>query len=327
MRSFVRQIAPILLAVTIGACNRHDGARDTLGARATMQHAPTGDSLWTPPDTATIPHTDTGDLVRYGRALIVRTAQYLGPRGTVARQTNGMNCENCHLDGGTRPYGNTFIRVASTYPKFRARRGAQESIESRVNDCITRSLNGTALDTTSREMRAMVAYMNWLGRSARTVLPIAYASMEALPYLDRAADPVRGRTVFVAKCQLCHGADGAGKLDSTGVAYVYPPLWGAHSYNDGAGMYRLSQFAGFVKNNMPYGVTHAAPQLSDDEAWDVAAFVNSQPRASIDMHADWPQIASKPVDYPFGPYADSFSEAQHKYGPFGPIAAARHMIH
>jgi thiosulfate dehydrogenase len=30
----------------------------------------------------------------------------------------------------------------------------------------------------------------------------------------------------------------------------------------------------------------------------------------------------KPVDAPYGPYADGFSEQQHKYGPFAPIRAA-----
>jgi len=299
----------------------HERAADT---GAVVQHtAAASRPSWLPPDTATIPNTENGHLIRYGRALVVRTAQYLGPRGSVARRSNGMSCDNCHIDGGTRPYGNDFSLVASTYPQLRARSGAMESIEARVNNCFERSLNGEPLDSTSREMRAIVAYMEWIGQGVSRAKPPAYAGTEALPYLHRAADTVRGRAVFVARCQLCHGANGEGKADSTGAGYVYPPLWGAHSYNVGAGLYRISRFAGFVKNNMPYGVTYRAPQLTDEEAWDVAAFVNSRPRPTMDMSADWPVLASKPVDYPFGPYADGFSEAQHKYGPFGPIASAR----
>lgn len=34
-------------------------------------------------------------------------------------------------------------------------------------------------------------------------------------------------------------------------------------------------------------------------------------------------ISKKPIDHPFGPYADSFSEQQHKLGPFGPIKEYR----
>ncbi|HTH31559.1 MAG TPA: hypothetical protein VL946_09415, partial [Lacibacter sp.] len=67
------------------------------------------------------------------------------------------------------------------------------------------------------------------------------------------------------------------------------------------------------------GTTYHAPQLSDEEAWDVAAFVNSQPRPSKNLSSDWPDISKKPIDHPFGPYADTFTEQQHKYGPFAPI--------
>jgi thiosulfate dehydrogenase len=32
-------------------------------------------------------------------------------------------------------------------------------------------------------------------------------------------------------------------------------------------------------------------------------------------------LLDKPVDTAYGPYADHFPEAQHKYGPFQPIRA------
>jgi hypothetical protein len=94
---------------------------------------------------------------------------------------------------------------------------------------------------------------------------------------------------------------------------------GKHSYNHGAGLYRISNFAGYVRYNMPLGATYERPQLTDEEAWDLAAFVNSQPRPTKDLNKDWPNIAGKPFDHPFGPYADPFSEQQHKYGPYKPI--------
>ncbi|MBN8856950.1 MAG: cytochrome C, partial [Sphingobacteriales bacterium] len=91
------------------------------------------------------------------------------------------------------------------------------------------------------------------------------------------------------------------------------------SYNDGAGLLRLSGFAAFVKNNMPFGTDFHKPVLSNEEAWDVAAFVNSHERPHMDQSTDWQDLAKKPVDYPYGPYIDTFSEKQHKYGPFTPI--------
>jgi thiosulfate dehydrogenase len=51
--------------------------------------------------------------------------------------------------------------------------------------------------------------------------------------------------------------------------------------------------------------------------------VNSKPRPSKDLSKDWPNISKKPIDHPFGPYADGFTEVQHKYGPFKPIIEAR----
>lgn len=261
----------------------------------------------------------------YGQDLIANTSWFLGPNGKVSQITNGMNCQNCHLDAGTKAYGNNYGAVASTYPKFRERSGSIESIEKRVNDCIERSLNGTALDSHSVEMRAIVAYIHWLGKNVKKGEKPVGSGISNLKFMDRAADPAKGRIVYNLKCERCHGSNGQGAKDPGGISYIYPPLWGEHSYNTGAGLYRVSRFAGFVKDNMPFGpeTDHYHPNLADEEAWDVAAFVNSQPRPTKDLSKDWPDIASKPFDHPFGPYADSFSEQQHKYGPFEPIMKAR----
>ena len=83
----------------------------------------------------------------------------------------------------------------------------------------------------------------------------------------------------------------------------------------------MSKFSGYVKANMPLGATYERPLLSDVEAWDLAAYVNSMSRPSKDLSGDWPDISKKPMDHPFGPYSDNFSETQHKYGPFQPILA------
>ncbi len=61
------------------------------------------------------------------------------------------------------------------------------------------------------------------------------------------------------------------------------------------------------------------PVLTDQEAWNVAAFIESQPRKHFDQSHDWKDLKKKPIDLPFGPYIDQASEKQHKYGPFKPI--------
>ena len=91
-------------------------------------------------------------------------------------------------------------------------------------------------------------------------------------------------------------------------------------------MFRLSRFAGYIKANMPQGATYLKPQLTDEEAWDIAAYVNSRPRPTKDLSKDWPKMEEKIFDHPFGPYADKFSEDQHKFGPFKPIVSAQKNI-
>jgi thiosulfate dehydrogenase len=274
----------------------------------------------------TVANDERGKLIRYGKELIASTAKYLGPKGLIAKKSNGMNCQNCHIEAGARPFGNCFSAVASTYPKYRDRSGRIESIEFRVNECMERSLNGEKLDSASLEMRSMVAYLKWIGQHvAKGIKPVG-AGTEELPFLNRAASKENGQTAYLKKCQTCHGADGQGKFNADSATYLYPPLWGPHSYNVSAGLFRLSRFAGYVKNSMPFGSTHQKPQLTDEEAWDVAAFVNSQPRPQKTFSYDWPNIATKPVDYPFGPYVDGFNESAHKYGPFSSIKESKEKL-
>lgn len=262
---------------------------------------------------------DSTRLIKYGYELIANTSKYLGPHGSVAKISNGMNCQNCHLAGGTTPWGNNYGKVYTTYPKFRSRNDGLQTVSDRVNDCFIRSLNGEPLDTNSREMKAIESYIKWLAQGLEEGEVKPGTGLMAVDFLDRPASPEKGEQVYVSQCVTCHGEKGEGHFNADSTGYAFPPLWGPHSYNDGAGLHRLSRFTGFVKNNMPFGATYKHPILTDEEAWDVAAFVNSQPRPHKDQSGDWHDISKKPIDYPFGPYVDSFPVAQHKYGPFGPI--------
>ncbi len=277
------------------------------------------------PDIYELSNSKEDDLIRYGKILIDSTAKYLGPHGKLATISNGLNCQNCHRESGTKLYTNNFLSVASTYPKFRERSGRMESVEWRINECMQRSLNGDAIDSLSKEMKAMVAYILWTGKNIKKNGKIAGSENKELSFLERAADPLKGKMIYSVKCTSCHGENGKGIMNVDSASYVYPPLWGANSYAVSAGMFRLSKLASFIKNNMPLGATYADPLLSNEEAWDVAAYINSQPHPKKMFATDWPVIRSKPVDYPFGPYADNFTEKQHKYGPFDPVKKVRDM--
>ena len=303
----------IILVIGAMACERKDKTTSVESKSKTQK------PIWIIPDTSEIADAGEARLVKYGRALIVNTAYYFGPKGVIAHKSNGLNCQNCHLNAGTKLDGNNFSMAATTYPRFKERSGSVESIVKKIEDCFERSLNGSRIDSGSREIRAIAAYLQWIGKNVKKGTKPAGSGIEELPFLDRAADSARGRVLYVSKCQVCHGKNGEGIPNASAGAYTYPPLWGVNSYNIGASIYRLSKLAGYVKRNMPFNASKSA-QLTTGEAWDVAAFVNSQFHPYKKIDADWPKLATKPYDYPFGPFADTlFSRDQHKYGPYQAI--------
>ena len=83
-------------------------------------------------------------------------------------------------------------------------------------------------------------------------------------------------------------------------------------------MHRVLTAARFIKARMPLG----SADLTDQEAFDVAAFINSKPRPEMKgLESDYPDRTKKPADTGYGPYADSFPLEQHRFGPFQPIEA------
>jgi thiosulfate dehydrogenase len=289
----------------------------------------TARQIWTVPEIGALPNNAQGRLVRRGRDLITATYAYIGPE--VADRSkrfagNNLACSNCHLQAGTKKFGIPLFGLFGEFPRYNARVGAEITVENRFNSCMTRSMNGRALPVSAPEMQAMVAYIKFLstGVPAGELLP--GLGTGKMPELDRPADPVRGKAGYTNACAICHGPDGAGirrSLPSTDLGYVMPPLWGGDSFNDGAGMARLITAANFIHFNMPHGADYLNPQLSPEQAWDIAAYVISQPRPhKAGLDKDFPDLLEKPMDAPYGPYADGFSEQQHKYGPFAPIRAA-----
>ncbi len=296
--------------------------------------------VWTAPDISTIPANAEGKLISYGRELVIHTSKYYGPKGIISKETNGLNCQNCHLDAGTRPYGNNLGSTFTTYPKYLPRAGHVVTVYEKVNECFLRSMNGSPIDTNSKEMSAFVAYIKWLGKDFNKGEKLAGSGgIKAPHFIDRAADPDKGKIVFEKLCARCHGSNGDGQFtadvlkDETkqqgGTAtaedlYYYPPVWGEHSFNGIATLYRMGKLAGFVKNNMPYPVNYNSSVLTDEQAWDVAAYINSRQRPVGDHSKDYlADISKKPYDFPFPPYADNLSEDQHKFGPYKGMASAQ----
>jgi thiosulfate dehydrogenase len=147
------------------------------------------------------------------------------------------------------------------------------TLEERIQGCFRYSMNGTTPAVDSPEMKTLVTYFHWLATGLPVGITPKGAGYPRLPSPAHPADILRGSEVFATNCALCHGSDGQGRT-ANGMQ-VFPPLWGPRSFNWGAGMERVSTAAGFIKANMPYG---AGGMLSDQQAWDVAAFVESHER-------------------------------------------------
>lgn len=299
-----------------------------LAKRNTMGYTYNGEKLeYLIPNESTIPNNQMGDLIRYGKELIVNTQKYIGPEvddKNMRFAGNNLTCQACHLDAGTKAYSAPFIGTNAAFPQYRPREDTIGTLYDRINGCMQRSMNGKPLPVHSKEMRAMEAYMFWLSQG----VPVGAANKlqgRGLHKVDRkmikkqAADPEKGRLVYEQHCASCHGENGEGlKNEGKAAGYTFPPLWGKDSYNKGAGMYRTLKAADFIRSNMPLGATKENPILSDEEAYNVAAYMN------LDSH-DRPEKANRNEDFPDeivkapDVYREGKEAFEHKFGPYGKI--------
>ena len=274
-------LAPVLAATL--ACAERD-ARGAATARADTVAAPAFDErAWRPPADSDIPDDSLGASIRRGLALVRHTTDSLS-----SYATGRLTCSNCHLDAGRNPTAAPLTGSHARFPKYMERTGAVIDLADRVNYCFTRSLAGNKLPKDSREMQDMLAYLAFLSKGVPVGTKIAGADgLIALPRLD--GDSARGAGVYRAKCQACHGPEGAG-------AGPVPALWGTGSYSIGASMARAERAASFIWHNMPLGQPRS---LTPQQAYDVAAFVNAHPRPdSPGKEDDWPG-GGAPADVPY----------------------------
>jgi thiosulfate dehydrogenase len=300
-----------------------------LSAGASTQ--PATSPIWDVPNPDKLPDDAFGRAVRQGRDLITKTSSLIGPDASDPANRyggNGLDCQSCHLNAGTQRFGLPLAGIWGVFPTYIARENEVRTLEERINGCMERSMNGRALPVEGPEMKAMLSYINFISASERVGKALDGRGAPPLPLPEKAADANHGRQVFADTCAVCHGADGQGQrlspaeAQATGRRYRYPPLWGADSFNDGAGMTRAITAAQFVHANMPFGTTFETPTLAVADAFDVAAFISGQPRPhKADLEADYPDRARKPVDAAYPPYIGPFSADQHRLGPWPPIQA------
>lgn len=264
-------------------------------------------------------HGEKAMVITYGYNLFSSTAQLLGKNNEQAYVGNGLSCTNCHLESGTKAFAIPLIGVDKRFPQYRGREDKTGTLEERINGCFERSMNGRKLPKDSKEMQAFIAYIKWLGRYVQENELVPGKGLKPFKLPNRKVNLIAGKKVFNQYCITCHGLNGQGNRLEDG-RYEFPPLWGKNAYNNGAGMTRVITAAQFIKYNMPNGTTHENPVLSNEEAYDVAGYINQQKRPiKPQLAIDFPNRLKKPVSTPYPPYADNFPLDQHQLGPFQPI--------
>jgi len=221
-----------------------------------------------PPPLAAAPQDKYGDLVRLGHAIVTDT-----PNRAARYSGNRLSCSNCHLDAGRKANAAPLWAAFVAFPAWRTKTDRVDTFDERVQQCFRYSLDGIPPAYGSIELTAIAAYAHFLARGL-SVGPESRG--RGFPLLGKTGlDPNRdrGRVVYRQHCQSCHGEDGGG-LPGT------PPLWGFGSYNKGAGMANVTTAAAFIKANMPLG----SPLLTDQQALDVAAYMNAQLRPPDPRH-------------------------------------------
>ncbi|TAD78938.1 MAG: cytochrome C [Sphingomonadales bacterium] len=274
-RPLARQSLLIAAATTLGlvaACKQNAGPAltDTSSPAAVV-----AETAFAPPALDTIPQGPQGDAIRRGRELFLNT-------GTAAPRYvgSGLNCRNCHLDEGRKADASPMWAAWGMYPAYRTKDDRISTMQDRIRGCFVYSMNaqispaGTPPPYGDDIYRDLETYFAWLATGAPAGQELKGRGFVTVAKPAMAPDPARGRIVYEAKCSTCHQPDGAGLRNPDGT-YANPPLWGARSFNWGAGMAKTANAAGFIKANMPLGQDNS---LTDQQAWDVAAYVTSRER-------------------------------------------------
>lgn len=259
-----------------------------------------------------------GLVIKLGYEILTNTPEYIGLNGKMGKYIqNKMSCTNCHLNGGTLEFGNSWVKTHARYPQYRIRDAAVQTLADRVNICLINNHGGVRLPESSQEMQSILMYMKWIGRGSVVEEKPDDDRLAKLEFLDRAASAEKGKAVYEKQCLRCHASNGAGQLNEKLNVYKYPPLWGPRSFVSGASMSRISLMARFVFKNMPLDQRGS---VSVEEAWDVSAYILSHARPKWRLKkVPFSDIVLKPFDYPLPPFKDPFKLEQHLFGPFKPI--------
>ncbi len=221
-----------------------------------------------PPRDSAIPPGPLGEAIKRGRAIFTDTAVQ-APQFS----HNDLKCSNCHLDAGRRSNAAPLWGALPMFPQYRAKNGHVNPFAERIQECFLYSMNGKKPEAGDPAVVAIESYAAFLAKGAPIGSKLPGQGYPKLSAPPTPADHDRGRGLYASTCARCHGPDGQGQ--KAGGQVLFPPIWGPRSYNWGAGMADIATAAGFLKANMPQDKPGS---LTDQQAWDIAAFIDTRPR-------------------------------------------------
>ena len=212
------------------------------------------------------PDDEMTPFIQRGEALLDGTAEEADDKSS-----NKLSCMSCHA-AGDDSNGVSFAGITKEYPKYDERKDAVITLEEKINDSITRTLDGEKLDYDGEEMRSIIAYLTYISKGADSETFEDKHTVQDIPE----PDVKNGKKVYEGKIK--------------GAA---PVLWGDESFTDASNMNRMSVMTNYVKDYLPQD---DAGSLSDQEAADVAAYVLSKDRPQWkEDKSDWSD--GKPADF------------------------------
>ncbi len=232
------------------------------------------------------PPGELGRMVKLGEDIIYHTHTHPLTKDLVG---DNLDCTSCHIDGGKAKTLGTFIGTAAAFPAYSKREKTVQTLQDRINNCFMRSMNGTRPIIDTEASVAMAAYVTWLSEGLpiqmnpkKPINPFytkVWINKKLVPLAKKATHEnyLNGQKLYQQKCAVCHGEDGQGKVQDGKI--LYPPIWGDKSFNTGAGLAHPTKMATWLQFNMPPG----GPKLSDQEAVDIAIYVDAQPHPDFDL--------------------------------------------
>ena len=301
----MKLLVPLLILATAAACGSKPGTppatSNTNLAGPLISSKTTMVTAWEIPknplvDTS-LDHSKLSEEIRWGYKIFTNT-----PKEAAKFTPGKISCSNCHLNAGQREKSLPVVGITGMFPEYNRRSGRLFTLNDRIVDCFLRSQNATGSPTadeelpsqTSKETLALAAYLTWLSKGFQVGANPPWRGQNAIPAaslipVDK-IDPSKGEAIFNDRCTTCHGTDGQG----VSVGDKRPgPLWGPDSWNDGAGAARIYTLAGIIRFSMPY---LNPGSLTDEEAQQLAAFINSKPRPVYPKKDDDYKTEKLPVD-------------------------------